>query len=394
MLSVNNHSIFDLRINRETIFADTLMFLGLSLEFLFQGTIISQIGFICALLAGAVCIQYRPLTLKACSFIACYTLLIGYFVIRTANGDSIVPDISWAYLRTMCYCAIFMLFSYQYICRRSLLHITKLLSAVCIAVSFYLLFTGAIFSGDRMSSSGLNANGIGGFLAATVSLLGFQILSGKLKASRRILIFISLLLVLIILTGSRKSLFISIVPILLFYLFQQRRKVVVRTFVVIFVIMLVYLLITQINALYNAIGVRVEAMLEWFISGETSEESMNSRADYIELGIQYFKNNPWKGTGLFSFSSLPGAYGTYSHNNYVEMLVSGGIPALFLFYLPFLILLVSLLKNIKKDQTILFAFSFVVCILIMHVAMVIFYTRIELFVYLVLFACSKKALKE
>lgn len=392
MLATENRNIFVLKIKKETLLADLLMFLGLMLEFLFKGTIVSQTGFICTLAAGVLClIQYRPTRIKLCSFTVFYALLILYFLYRIMNGDSVAPTVSQAYLQTMCYCLIFMFFSYQYITRRTVSEITTLLSLVCIMVSLYLIFTGAIFNGDRLTGSRVNVNEIGGLFAFTVLLIVFPFLSGQSKMRSSSFIMAIWFIFIIILTGSRASLFMCFAPMLLYYLFQQKRKIIIRSLVVIVAIVVMYLIVMNVEVLYNLIGARIEAMLEWFITGKTDEASMTSRAHFIEIGMNGFKQRPWTGLGLFSFSTLRGSYGTYSHNNYVEMLVSGGIPAFVLFYLPFVMLIVSLFIKQRKDKTMLFFLIFIVCELLMHVATIVFYTRINLFIYLFVFASCARA---
>ncbi len=386
MLAVKNNNRLKSTASIKFNLPDILMFLGLTLEFIFQGSIISQAGFIMTLGAGALCLfSKQKAPIKICSFIIFYLLLIGYFFFRIKNGDSIAPLISQAYLQTMLYCVIFMFFTYQYLCQRSLTEITTLLSAVCLALSAYLVLTGAVFAGNRLAGSGINSNDIGSLCSTVISLLCFQLLTKEKKVSGKNIALMLWLLFLVFLSGSRMALFLCIAPSLLFYLFRQRKGIILRAVAILIFGFVVFFLLIKVDLLYNTIGFRVENALSWLMTGETDEGSMNTRSKFLKIGLDYFKQSPWTGYGLFSFSVLPDTNGTYSHNNYIELLVSGGIPALLLFYLPFILLIFKLVKH-KNNKMALFLLCFIICTLLMHVASVPFYTRIELFVCLIAFS--------
>jgi O-antigen ligase len=110
--------------------------------------------------------------------------------------------------------------------------------------------------------------------------------------------------------------------------------------------------------------------------GEIKEASLKSRASYIDLGWTYIKNNPWFGYGLDSFRLLPNAYGTYSHNNFIEILFSSGVIGLVLYYIPYVIYICKAFSKIKINNPYpkLF-FTTTILLLIMDYAQVSYYDR-------------------
>ncbi len=74
------------------------------------------------------------------------------------------------------------------------------------------------------------------------------------------------------------------------------------------------------------------------------DRSYNDRAHLIEAGIKLWKESPLIGHGFSQFSRLSG-YGSYAHNNYIEVAVSGGIIGLLLFYSIHVIILFKALKT-------------------------------------------------
>jgi O-antigen ligase len=64
---------------------------------------------------------------------------------------------------------------------------------------------------------------------------------------------------------------------------------------------------------------------------EYDDSSYRTRAEMIQQGIQFWRQAPLFGNGTDAFRSLSGK-GTYSHNNYVELLCDLGILGVTLFY--------------------------------------------------------------
>ncbi len=81
--------------------------------------------------------------------------------------------------------------------------------------------------------------------------------------------------------------------------------------------------------------------------------SDQSRWNLIRLGIDGWKEKPLFGQGFNSFgkhSSIVTGYSTYAHNNFAEILYNTGAVGLILNYLPKIVLVIDLFRQIRKNQ--------------------------------------------
>jgi len=121
-------------------------------------------------------------------------------------------------------------------------------------------------------------------------------------------------------------------------------------------------------------------MGERFLNMLTGEQDASDieRNRMVELGIELFKERPIHGYGIGNYAALC-FRDTYSHHNYVELLVSGGVPALVLYYLMQLVPIQSLLQSKKKGQKLqplsLMLLVWVAVELVFGVAMVQLYNK-------------------
>ena len=83
-------------------------------------------------------------------------------------------------------------------------------------------------------------------------------------------------------------------------------------------------------------------------SGE-QDASDRIRRDMIQYGLQLIKEKPVHGYGIDNFSALY-ITGQYSHNNYIELMVGGGLIALVMYYLMLGIPTLSLLTGKHKKE--------------------------------------------
>ncbi len=396
MQSIRNMR-FTIQINKHKYLADLLVFVGFLLDFLFSGKTLGQVGFLMVVGAGVFCVlQQRPIKFHWCLFLVGYLLLIAWAYVGVICGWSVAPSLSMDMIGTMIKCLGYMFFAYQYIARRSLHELTTFFMMVGLALTAYLVLTGAIFSGDRLEGSGVNANGIGMLIAFTMVMMEYRFITKSYDNAWPYGIILCVFLFVIILSGSRKSLILCGLPLLIAYLFQNKRKFMIRVVAVIMAIVVAYLLIMYVPVLYRSIGYRIEELLTWLSTGETDEASMLTRFKYIKLGFDTFMTKPWTGIGLSTFATLEGSYGTYSHNNFIELLVSGGIPALVAFYLPFIVAIWRMIRRASQEKNAPFAFfgTVFICQVVLHSAVVVYYTRRELFIYLLMFSILSRQFGE
>lgn len=189
------------------------------------------------------------------------------------------------------------------------------------------------------------------------------------------------LVIIVILTGSRKGLLLIVfgTPLLLFLLNSKNKF---RNLLIsIVVVLALYGLIVTVPLFYDIMGKRVEALVGLALGTGGGDASTDSRTSYIEIGWRYFLLRPWTGYGLDTFRHLPGSFRTYSHNNYIELLISGGIPALIFYYFYRIYLLIRLFFNHKENKINAFLFTSLFIMIILEYGFVSYFERM----YIILF---------
>ena len=94
-------------------------------------------------------------------------------------------------------------------------------------------------------------------------------------------------------------------------------------------------------------------LLADFIGEGTVDNSTQLRQEFIQIGIRQFKETPIFGIGMGSSYVLTKMYtghSTYLHNNFVEMLASGGILGFVVFYSMHAYVLYQLWKKRHKND--------------------------------------------
>ena len=232
---------------------------------------------------------------------------------------------------------------------------------------------------NRIGNLVNNQNAIGLFLASAVLSCVFFILRQKKHP-----IFINILLVLtiiilaymLLLTGSRKSTAFMLGSILVFLFLHARKlnilkKLVLYTLVIIGIIALIQI-VKSIPA-FSTLVVRFELFFEGFLKGESSYETDQTRIDMIANGLKAFEQKPLFGNGTGHSHAL---FNTYSHNNFVELLMNYGILGFSLYYIPYATLVVKLISRAwKKDLVAIFLFTFILIQLALGVGWVNYYDR-------------------
>src|SRR5699024_118429 len=167
-----------------------------------------------------------------------------------------------------------------------------------------------------------------------------------------------------IFTGSRKALFIFVFSIGFFSLLnKERNKFTKLGFIGLLLILIGYVSLNN-PFLYNVLGSRIEGFFANFTGRGEIDASTNTRMNMINTGLDFFKEKPLFGHGIDSFRQLyfnyVGDY-RYSHNNYIELLVSVGVFGTVIYYLG----LLSILKKTFNIINPYLIFSFVVIIAIL-----------------------------
>ena len=210
---------------------------------------------------------------------------------------------------------------------------------------------GLVLSGKRLSILGINSNGIA-MIAAYAAVMFFHDLLSKPKGKRRWpdVFAIGILLVTILLTGSRKGLIIPAVGLYVLICFRKPGRFILYSLLIAAAVAAALWLLLNVEALYDIIGNRVESALLYLAGEEVEEGSMNSRSQFIELAWAASQDNLRWGHGLDCFQLLEGSRGTYSHNNYLEILYSLGWTGVIIYYAPYVYALLQIPRARREDK--------------------------------------------
>jgi O-antigen ligase len=102
------------------------------------------------------------------------------------------------------------------------------------------------------------------------------------------------------------------------------------------------------------------------------ESSFSERKYLISLGYKIWRQSPLVGEGLGQFAATSG-FGKYSHNNYIEILVSGGVIALLLYYSIYTQIIYYAFKSQRNEIT--YSLLIVITMLLLDTAAVNFVSR-------------------
>ena len=185
----------------------------------------------------------------------------------------------------------------------------------------------------------MNSNYIAGqFVFAIYS--GYYLFGGIAKRARFLKRFLYLvatlpMLYVIFVSGSRTSLGVLIIPLLVMSL--SGKSMLRGLLFGSALIVVLFVLITKVPGIYDILGVRI---LDAFnvMSGNEQGTEDTSRLILAMYGLEWFQDNPIFGIGINCFRVLSNQSGWYAgknfyaHNNYIELLVDIGLMGLFLYY--------------------------------------------------------------
>lgn len=201
-----------------------------------------------------------------------------------------------------------------------------------------------------------NANAIGTFTSIGCVLSILCAIQKNRKGKNSIFeVFLMLFFLSITLcTGSRKALIIIVGTLLLFVIIyngdHKRWRNIFFTMLVLFAVVC---LILVNDDLYTLIGARMIRMFQELLGYKTTENSMSLRKEMIFNGLKWFSEKPILGYGLDGFAELYGqstGWKVYSHCNFIEILVGGGIIGFLLYYFIYFYIIEKLRREIIRYQ--------------------------------------------
>ncbi|WP_066633808.1 O-antigen ligase family protein [Desulfolucanica intricata] len=253
------------------------------------------------------------------------------------------------------------------------------------SLSAFLLFIILLLSGnlhldERLGTSLFgNANTFASrFMVAAICSMWLFLHNCNYKI--RIIIFIALLtqLYALALSGGRKYFLIPFIFLYIIMLLRRdskgKKHILKYTLVFGCVVILLFFLIFHVPIVYDAVGHRLESLYNLVTGSGYVDGSALARQHMIDYGFDLWLDKPILGYGINNFMGLYGAdFGiyTYSHNNYIELLVNIGLFGFMLYYFYYMWLIRRLLI-IKSDNLGLrnFFIAYICCLFIFEIGAV------------------------
>lgn len=241
-----------------------------------------------------------------------------------------------------------------------------------------------------------NGNDIG-MKCALYIILMLHFLSNNKKILQKTILLITLLIPLVLLyyTASRKAILMVILGVSFFYYLKHPNKKIRNLIVICLGVYIVYTLMINNVYLYKAIGWRIEGALALLNKSGQVDSSTLLRKRYIDIGIDAWKKSPFLGYGVADFSiinSCKTGHMTYSHNNFVEMLVGVGGIGFLIYYSYYIKLLFDYVKIYFKHRSSQILNVVAICFIIMfamHFAVVSYYAVEQGLINLFMFKAIK-----
>lgn len=226
-----------------------------------------------------------------------------------------------------------------------------------------------------------NPNSVAVFETVCFSMSLYQILFYKKK--RRFFHIIPLLLSIIVgvSTGSRSFILavILFIVIYLFFVFKKHKWLYLFFIAVLFVCFIGFINLPFMSTIKDRFIIAFQTLLGIGVKVDTSTVTRAIWADYgFFLGLK----NGIFGYGTDGFAIYSGV-GTYSHNNYAEVICDFGFVGLAIFYLPLFILFIYSIKSNKASKSIII--SFVVYFLVISLSSLLYYKKIYYMVLALLY---------
>jgi O-antigen ligase len=235
--------------------------------------------------------------------------------------------------------------------------------------------------------NGFRAMGTVGNANVLALLMNFSIVCSILyislyKPKRLFLLYLSanifFALYIIFLTASKKGLFLATILLIMFLLMNLKsiKKMVIISVLVVIALILFQKTVDQ-GEFFEQLGLftnRFDETISVF-QGKSQGGSTGERIRFIELGVNLFAERPIFGFGIDNYRIFGR---TYSHNNYIEVLVGLGLVGFIILMSMYL----SVLYKIRKIKNIYLKYNLFVTmigLILLDMAMVSYAIKMILF---------------
>ncbi|MBQ9071356.1 MAG: O-antigen ligase family protein [Clostridia bacterium] len=373
-------------------------FLDLALDFSFAFWFVAENIFLHSIVAVFALVLFMGLTivkfvslgvikLKIPAIFVLYGIFVLVCYMNIWLGYSIKESLSLELGTTLIRNFAFLVLAYFYVTITDIERLKKIFVFATTAGSIFAMFMTLLTTGSFMlrgDDSIFNANTLA--ISAAVAIC-FIVCSKEKWATPYNIFCITVLSLLCIFSGTRKALIAAVITIVVYFVLKNPQKLLKNTIFILVFAVAVYFALLKIPFLYEMLGNRVESMFA-LLMGESGDKSAESRADFIKLGLEHFPNSPWLGHGINCFQTLRGAFDTYSHCNYIELLFSVGILGTLAYYSMYLfVLLYALGKYFKnRSDNVVLSIGVIISLFFIDFALVSYYERTNLILVIICLA--------
>ena len=261
-------------------------------------------------------------------------------------------------------------------------------AGVCISLYMYYTYgiTNLAEATERLDNQLGNQNGTGMSCAFSVIFATYRLITRKGKGALFYIASIVICTPAMMFSGSRKALLIAFVAIIAFvFVYTRGRMSLSRLVLVVAVVAIMIAVINYVPA-FSFIRDRVVSTFEAIQNnGDGVTNSDSNRIKYITDSLQKFLEKPILGNGFFYSHHI---FGTYSHCNYTELLMNGGVIGFTAFYSIYALILRKAKKLFKASNDLTypsFLIMVVIAFFVMDIGVVSYYDRYTLIMFTLCF---------
>ena len=223
--------------------------------------------------------------------------------------------------------------------------------AVCLYSVLYYgpsYYIGILTNSIRISNDSVNANVLGMRAAYSISISVYYFL--KQEYSVISISMIPIALIIIGASGSRKAILVLVLCVSSLFLCHSivphdPIKTLLKWLLTIAILIILVFCASKLP-IFKVVIERIGEMINGLQGSEDADHSTMMRMEMLNLGKRLFLKSPLIGVGFentYIYASQELGVFSYLHNNYIEVLASGGILGFLLYYSIFIYCLVLLL---------------------------------------------------
>lgn len=236
-----------------------------------------------------------------------------------------------------------------------------------------------------MATTGLwNGNDVG-LKCGVFLILSLYFFDKYTSKKNRFILSIAAVLALILIyyTASRKAIVISLFGCSWFFYCKHPNNRFQNLWFICAGICGVLYSFMNVPLLYESIGWRLEGLLAHVTGQGEVDSSTLLRAQYIKIGLDAFIDSPFIGYGINNYRYInmsETGHLTYSHNNFIELLVGIGSIGFIVYYSYYVKLTCEFLRLYIRKKTSMLLNTIAICFFsyfIMHVALVSYFDIVQ-----------------